>query len=393
MNSSKGANSQHAYLAKINERHLLRVIRDQGPRSRADLVRATGLSAPTVSKAAASLLNARLLEEIKTNGATLALGRPAPKLRLATESVQVLGIVFDVERCSVVATGLDGELHEERTQRVRTVLDYDDLIDSLVKHARTLMARPGVRTLGAGVTVPGLIDHRRGLNILSPNVHVIDGRSPGRDLADQLGIECRVIQDQHALCMAERYFGRARSLDDFAILDVSSGVGMGVMSGGQLVRGHSGFAGEIGHITVDPSGLRCGCGNRGCLETVASDVALARQVSRRLGRHVDIDEVIRLARAGKLKLDKDCKEVVAYLAIGLAAVINIFNPSTLFIHGQLFDADEGLFARVLEETSKRSLAPSFADCQIIRARGSKRQGAVAGVIQYLMDSVVPELRA
>jgi predicted NBD/HSP70 family sugar kinase len=393
MNPQKAANSQHAYLARINERHLLRVIRDQGPRSRADLVRDTGLSAPTVSKAAASLLNARLLEEVKANGNGLALGRPAPKLRLATDSVHVLGIVFDVERCSVVASGLDGELREERTRRVETLLDYDELIHALVKHARALMARPGVRTLGVGVTVPGLIDHRRGLDILSPNVHVIDGRCPGRDLSEQLGTECIMIQDQHALCMAEHYFGRARGLDDFAMLDVSSGVGMGVMSGGRLVRGHSGFAGEIGHITVAPRGLQCGCGNRGCLETVASDTALARRVSRRLGRHVDIDEIIRLARAGQINLEKDSKAVIAYLAIGLATVINVFNPSTLFIHGQLFDADDGIFARVLEQTSHRSLAPSFTDCQIIRARGSKRQGAVAGVIQYLMDSVVPDLRA
>ena len=393
MNPQKPAKSQHAYLAKINERHLLRVIREQGPRSRADLVRETGLSPPTVSKAAASLLNARLLEEVKVNGNSLALGRPAPKLRLATDSVQVLGIVFDVDRCSVVASGLDGELREDRTRRVETLLDYDDLIHALVEHARTLMARPGVRTLGLGVTVPGLIDHRRGLDILSPNVRVIDGRCPGRDLSEELGIECVMVQDQHALCMAERYFGRAHGLDDFAMLDVSSGVGMGVMSGGRLVRGHSGFAGEIGHITVAPRGIRCGCGNRGCLETVASDSALARRISRRLGRHVDIEDVIRLARSGKLNLEKDCKEIVAYLAIGLATVINIFNPSTLFIHGQLFDADDSLFERVLEQTSRRSLSPSFADCQIIRARGNKRQGAVAGAIQYLMDSVVPELRA
>jgi predicted NBD/HSP70 family sugar kinase len=313
------------------------------------------------------------------------------KLRLATASAQVLGIVIDVNRCSVVATGLDGSLIEDRTRRVETHASYRDLIDALAKHARALMKRPGVRTLGVGVTVPGLIDHRRGLDILSPNVHVIDGRSPGRDLGERLGIDCVMIQDQHALCMAERHFGQARGLDDFAILDVSSGVGMGVMSGGRLVRGHSGFAGEIGHITVAPKGRRCGCGNRGCLETVASDTALALQVSHRIGREIDIDELIRLVRSGELDAHEECKEFVGYLAIGLATVINVFNPATLFIHGQIFDVDEGMFARVLDQTSKRALAPSFADCRIIRARGSKRQGAVAGVIQHLIDSVVPEL--
>jgi N-acetylglucosamine repressor len=220
---------------------------------------------------------------------------------------------------------------------------------------------------------------------------VIDGRSPGRDIGKQLGLECVMIQDQHALCMAERYFGRARDLDDFAILDVSSGVGMGVMSGGRLVRGHSGFAGEIGHVTVEPKGRLCGCGNLGCLETVASDSALAWQISRRLGRPIDIEEIIRLVRTGKLNAERECEDVVQYLAIGLAAVINVFNPSTLFIHGQLFDADEGLFSRVLEQTCKRALAPAYGDCRIIRAQGSKRQGAIAAIIQHLIDSLVPEL--
>ena len=387
------APSQHLYLAKINERHVLQVIRDHGPSSRADIVRLSGLSAPTVSKAALSLQKAWLLEEVEGNGNGPVIGRPAMKLRLASASGQVLGIVIDINRCSVVASGLDGEICEERTRRVDTHTDYSNLIASLVKQARALMARPGIRTLGVGVTVPGLIDHRRGLDILSPNVHVIDGRSPGRDLGSALGIECVMIQDQHALCMAEHYYGRAKGLDDFAVLDVSSGVGMGVMSGGRLLRGHSGFAGEIGHMTVDLKGRPCGCGNHGCLETVASDSALAWRVSRRLGRSIDIDEVIRLARAGELDLRKDCTEVIGYLAIGLATVINVFNPSTLFIHGQLFDADDGLFGRVLEQTSKRALAPSFADCRMIRARGSKRQGAVAGIIQHLIDSVVPELRA
>jgi predicted NBD/HSP70 family sugar kinase len=382
--------SQHLYLAKINERHVLQVIRDHGPSSRAEIVRHSGLSAPTVSKAAASLQAACLLEEIEGNGPVI--GRPAMKLRLATTSAQVLGIVIDMNRCSVAAAGLDGELREERTHRVKTRVDYPELLDALVEAARALMTDPDVRTLGLGVTVPGLIDHRRGLDILSPNVHVIDGRSPGRDLGERLGLDCIMIQDQHALCMAERYYGRAKGLDDFAILDVSSGVGMGVMSGGRLVRGHSGFAGEIGHITVAPKGRSCGCGNRGCLETVASDSALAAQVSRRLGRQIDIDELVRLARSGEIDLEQDYKEVVDYLAIGLATVINVFNPSTLFIHGQLFDADPDLFERVLKQTEQRALAPSFADCRIIRARGSKRQGAVAGVIHHLIDSVVPELR-
>ncbi len=112
---------------------------------------------------------------------------------------------------------------------------------------------------------------------------ITNGQCLGADLAERLGIECILVQEEHALCLAERCFGSARGLDDFAMLDISTGVGLGVMSRGRLLLGRSGFAGEIGHITVDIRGRRCGCGNRGCLETVACDSALAWQVSQKLG--------------------------------------------------------------------------------------------------------------
>src|SRR5258708_10817132 len=103
-----------------------------------------------------------------------------------------------------------------------------------------------------------------------------DGRSPAQDLAARLGVECNVLQESHALCLAERHYGLAKGLDDFAMLDVGTGVGLGVMSGGRLLTGHSGLAGELGHITaVADGGRRCGCGNHRCLGTVASDSALA----------------------------------------------------------------------------------------------------------------------
>ena len=130
---SVASRSQHIYMAKINERHVLRVIMDRGPSSRAEVVRYSGLSAPTVSRAAASLQQAGLLEETEAIGPVI--GRPAMKLRLATARAQVLGIVIDVNRCWVVATGLDGELREERSHRIETLADYDELMAALVKYA------------------------------------------------------------------------------------------------------------------------------------------------------------------------------------------------------------------------------------------------------------------
>ena len=119
--------------------------------------------------------------------------------------------------------------------------------------------------------------------------------------------------------------------------------------------------------------------------------ALAWRVSRRLGRKLDTDSVIDLARAGKLDLSAELRETARYLAVSLAAVINLFNPATVFVHTRLFDLDPTLFDAVVGRARQRTLPPSFADCRVIPAKGSKRQGAVAGAIQQLTDAVAPDL--
>ncbi len=381
--------AQPGLLSKINERQVLNVLQVHGPLSRAEVARCSGLSAPTVSKAVASLLASGLLEENEV--ADLTRGRPAKKLRLANQNAQVIGIVLDADECRVAVAGLDGALDPERQRALPTPASYAALLDGLAELCGDFMERPGMATRGIGVSMPGLIDYRRKCGVLSPNLPLTNGRSPGVDLADRLGVACALLQESHALCLAERQYGLAQGRDDFAMLDVSTGIGMGVMSGGRLLTGHNGLAGEIGHITVVEDGKKCGCGNRGCLETVAGDAAFAWRVSQRLGRKVGIDEAVARAQDRK-EFAEELAATCRYLAIGVAAVINLFNPATLFIHGRLFEADETLFDQLIELTGRRALAPSFAECHIVQARGSKLLGAVAGAIQYLTSSIAPTLK-
>ena len=200
-----------------------------------------------------------------------------------------------------------------------------------------------------------------------------------------------MLQEAHALCAAERHYGDIQKLADFAILDVSTGLGLGVVSGGRVITGHKGLAGEIGHIPHDANGRVCGCGNRGCLETVASDSALAWFVSQRTGRRFEIGEIVEAVGRGELSVQDELQAVCKKLAFAIATVINLFNPATLFVYGRLFELEDELFTRVCDDTRRLSLGPSFADCRLVRARGSKRQGAVAGVIEYLTDCLVPDL--
>jgi predicted NBD/HSP70 family sugar kinase len=377
---------QPVLLSRINERQILRMLLEYGALSRAEIARAAGLGPPTVSRAVEALLQSGFVEEDAPQGV---FGRPAKRLRLAVKSSQVVGLVLDADLCRVVCAGLDGKVHALRTHTFPTPSTYEELLREAETALRALMDVPNVTTLGVGISMPGLVDSRLKQGLLSPNLPITDGRTPGRDLELLLGVTCVLVQEEHGLCLAERYFGNARGLENFAMLDVSTGVGLGVMSGGRLLAGKRGLAGEIGHITVDLRGRRCGCGNRGCLETVACDTALAAIVSQRLGRKVGFDEVVALTRAGELTLGEELDTLCDYLAVALAAVINLFNPASLFVYGRLFALDPTLFPRLLAQTKLRALEPSFADCRIVEARGSKRQGAIAAVIDHLIDALVP----
>jgi predicted NBD/HSP70 family sugar kinase len=372
-------------VGKLNERQILRLIQARGLISRAEVSRLSGLSPPTVSKAVTNLLLAGLIEETATTANTR--GRPAVNLRLATESVQVIGVVIDAEHCEVVTAGLGGVLHPERIT-FPTPGSYSQLLDTLENHCRAAMENRGLNTLGVGVSLPGLIEVQSGRGVLSPNLPYTNDQRPAADLAERLGLPAVLLQETNALCLAERQYGQATGLDNFAMIDIGAGVGLGVMCNGQVLTGHSGLAGEIGHITVVAyDGLACGCGNTGCLETVCNDAAFARRVSQRLNRTVGFDEAVELARSGRVPLAKELHDTAVYLAVAVAAVVNLFNPAAVFLHTRLFEADDGLFERIVEFTRKRALPPNLASCKIVRARGYKRQGAIAGIVQYLTNAV------
>lgn len=360
----------------MNERRILSALQADGPASRADLGRRTGISGPTVTRVIATLLEARLVEEID-EPRQRAVGRPGKIVRLARSGVGVLGVIIGGQQTEVVVSGLDGAIDSAGVRTFATPREYDELVAACVRAVRELTRRRDGAILGLGLSLPGLLNRREGRSIVSPNVHQLDGHRLGDDLKAKLQLDVTVLQECDSLCWAERTYGAARDVADFAMLDISEGLGLGVMQEGRIVQGKSGLAGELGHITVQLDGRPCGCGNRGCLETVATDMALAAAVSARLKRKVDVEEIVSGVRDGTLDCERELDEVLNYLAVATAAVINIFNPGKLFIYGRLLDARDDLFSQLLERAERRALAPSWADCEVVRARGSKRLGVIA----------------
>lgn len=375
---------QPTLLRQLNEQQVIAALQSQGPLSRAEICRHTGVSFPTVTRAVASLIEATLLEE--TEPVTPSIGRPGKLIRLARSKVSVLGCVINPQVCEVVAATLDGGIVADGVRQFDTPSSYDALLDQLDAHLKQLVQTYQTNLLAVGISVPGLLNRRDGISLFSPNLHQLDGHRLRDDLRQRLQVPAVVVQESHALCMAEQTYGEARGIENFVMLDINKGLGIGVVHRGELLLGHRGLAGELGHITVERNGRLCGCGNRGCLETVATDRALASIVSERTKQEWTVPELVAAIAAGKIDAQRELDDVLEYLSIGAAAAINLFNPQKLFIHGHLFDAQADLFPRLVEQARGHSLQPNYEDCQIVRAKGTKRLGAVAAAIQHVTNT-------
>jgi predicted NBD/HSP70 family sugar kinase len=164
------------------------------------------------------------------------------------------------------------------------------------------------------------------------------------------------------------------------------------VSNGQYILGAHGYAGEIGHTTVEPEGVLCGCGNRGCLETVASDRAWLKAISERLGENVTFPVVQALWAQGNPVVREEVERALGYVAIGLASVVNLFNPRVIYVNGRIFGLGSEILTLLSERVHSRALKPSFADVQIRTTTGDKMHGAITGLLDHVFAEVGPVLR-
>lgn len=380
---------QPELLSKINERLVLRMIQDTGPSTRAEMSKYIGVTFPTVAKAVSSLLDLKLLEEI--DDTTSRPGRPAKRLRLACDNSQVIGVSLGGKECSVVAGGLNGAIDEDGILSFPTPTVYDSLLVKITSCVNQITSRDDKTTLAVGISVPAIIDYREQRAVFSANLPWLNGKSIGKDLQALLGHDCVIVHDSHALSISERLHGKARGISNFAMLDLCTGIGLGLVVDSRFLTGASGFAGELGHIPVVENGELCHCGKKGCLETVSSEWALESKVSQLLGRPVNIHEILEMARSNNKQVLLELERMCEYLAISVAHVINIVNPGAFYFHGNVFKEYPELLDLLVKKTECLALGDSFRACEFHCASGGLLDGTVASVINYLTDSLVPNL--
>ena len=382
----------------VQQARVLRLLRDEGPRSRAELGDAVELSR---SRLAVELERLVRLGLVETGGLAASRGgRRSSIVKIARET-RFLGI--DIGATSIDVAITDGELRV--LSKVAEPMDIrqgpEVVIGAVLKLVGKLRAddvAPGF--VGAAVGVPGPVSFREGVPVSPP---IMPGWNlfPVRDtFAAELGCPVLVDNDVNIMALGEKHAGIARSVDDFLFVKIGTGIGCGIVVGGEVYRGVSGSAGDIGHIRVDDSGPTCLCGNTGCLEAFFSGAALARdalaaarserseELARQLKRTETLtaSDVAAAATAGDpiaVGMIRDGGRRVGQV---LAGLVSFFNPGLVVIGGGVAGIGHALLAEIRSVVYARSLPLATGNMPIVLSELGGEAGVV-GAARLISDQV------
>ena len=247
----------------------------------------------------------------------------------------------------------------------------------------------GFEVGGVCLAVPGLILAAENKVIISPNLHEIENIPLDEEIGRRTGLYVTVENDANAAAWGEFRYGAGKDVEHQIFITLGTGVGGGVITHGVLLRGADGAGGELGHVTIESAGPRCGCGNHGCLEALASGTAIrrrAREVASdqpysalgrlAIEREVLGEDVTRLAHEGDEAALQVLQETGRWLGIGLAGFVNTFNPEVIAVGGGAARAGEFILGPARKEVQLRAQSPSRDTVEIKEATLGPESGAL-----------------
>lgn len=387
----------------VHQARLVKLLRDEGPRPRAELAGPLGLSRSKIAQELDRLAEVGLVE--RAGLAASRGGRRSSIVRIA-DDLRFVGIDIGATSIDVAVTNgrLEVLCHATRACDVRDGPDVVlGLVDDLVAKTRAECDAPELH--GAGIGVPGPVSFREGMPVAPPIMPGWDGYPVREAMSQSLRCPVLVDNDVNIMALGELHAGLARSVEDFLLVKIGTGIGCGVVVDGTIYRGMSGSAGDIGHIQVDDEGPTCACGNVGCLEAYFSGAALARMAhaAAQDGRSAVLAERLaqyRQAGSGELT----ASDVSAAVATGdatatalmrdggkrvgkvLAGLVSFFNPGLVIIGGGVTGLGHPLLAEIRGVVYRRSTPLATGNLPIVLSELGDTAGVI-GAARLISDHV------
>ncbi len=362
----------------------------EGPLTRVEVARRTGLSPAAVTKAVRPLMEAGYVVETEDEGARPSIGRPANPVRVDGGRALFIGVKVTGDEVIAVLTDLCCRIRLARHVPLgdRAPSAVIGLISSLAEELTAEAQSFGVAVQGIGIAVSGDVDRSAGVVHYSPFLGWRDIALAERASA-ATGLPVTVDNDVRALTIAEQWFGGGVGCDSFALVTVGAGIGCGLVVHGRVVSGSHGVAGEIGHLPIDRQGPACHCGNTGCVEAIASDSAILRRIREDTGRPVaDSAEALALARAGTAGAREAYARAGEAIGRAIGAVVNLLGPERVIISGEGLAAYD-LFAEQIRDAFGAAAFGAAARCEVTTRPlpfDEWARGAAAAAIQTFIGS-------
>ncbi|WP_290052126.1 ROK family transcriptional regulator [Amycolatopsis solani] len=365
---------------------IARLIADDAQVSRSRLVRTTGLARSTVDKHLEVLLDAGLIEDAGL-GKQDARGRPAQMFRVSAAKGVVLVAEVSPRRSRVALTTLDKEVVGRRELAIDVEAGPEVLLAALVEQFEALLAENGLTkedALAISVGLPGPVDSHLGIAVRPPLMPGWDGFGVCRFLAERLG--CDVVVDNDVNLMA---LGEARSLKGahlpLLLVHIGPGVGGGfVGENGRLLHGADGAAADIGHIRVPelPDAL-CRCGNRGCLEAIASTGAIAARLD------LSEDDLMASVIRGEANTVSVVREVAIVVGRVIADLVNFCNPARIVLSGPIAQCTEEVLAQVRSVVYQQSRPLATRNLSLVHSSLGDEAGLIGGMVSAIEQVLSP----
>lgn len=359
INLHRAGPATHQSLRDMNEILVLNLVRERQPISRIDIAESTRLEGSTVSKIVARLLEDEFVYEDGVGPASPQGGRKKRFLHLNPEKAYAVGVDLGPHLHEIAISDFSG-----RILRQMTTVNSNDPQQALEAVARGVkkLLQSGLsqeRVVGIGISLVGLVDAKEGRMLAGENLGWGDEVPVGSILRNALSLDLPIYFDNGArlAALAEIWFGKhaARGPQDLVFLEISEGIGAGIIIQGQLYHGSLNGAGEFGHISLDPAGPSCSCGGRGCLEVFASDQATIKRYQElcraegclaEIANEIAIEELIERSTAGNPRAIEALRQTATYLGRGLIPIIYSVNPEVVVLGGAITRAWEIVYPEI-----------------------------------------------
>jgi glucokinase-like ROK family protein len=381
----------------------INTIRNNDGISRAQMVKTSGLSAPTITRIVERLMTDGLVTEIgegKSSG-----GRRPKRLRFSGGENYVVGIDLGTTNIYGVLADLDANIIAEKRLPTHMEAGFEAVMEqtaSIIDDLKAQLGGNGKRILGIGMAVTGLINRDKNIVEFSPNFHWHDV-----DVVSELKQyhNFPIIFDNvtRVMALGELSYGIGKTLDSFICVNVGYGIGAGIIIDGKPLYGPIGMAGEFGHITLNKdSKAQCDCGSYGCLEVLASGSAIARAAHKAVDQgasscltglcggvisQISTQMVAEAAEAGDALSTGILDTAFEYLGIGISNLINLFTPEAVVIGGGVAQAGDVLFDSVDRVVRSRALRDIARDT-VIQPSTFGPRAAVMGAVALILQDVL-----